>query len=228
MNKNKLLFVEDDVFLGQLLSDYLRNAGFEVKHCMDGRSGFQQIVYDHYDLCILDVMLPDGEGFALAKKIKEQKEQQAILFLTARSLKQDKLRGFSAGADDYVTKPFDEEELLCRIKAILRRQKMRFQNQETLFKIGAYQFDSTEQKLIYRGEAEDLTTKESKILRLLCAHKNKVLRREVALHAVYGKSDYFLGRSFDVFISKLRKKLEKDPSVCIENVFKVGFRLRID
>ncbi len=224
-----ILVVEDDLNLGFLLMDYLESENFRVKLCRDGLTAWQHFQRDHFDICLLDVMLPEMDGFDLARKIRRENASIPFLFLTARALKEDKLRGFALGGEDYITKPFDEEELLCRIKVILRRaeQKAIIAPPPTQFTIGDYCFDYNRQELKYHDQVLRITEKENEVLRLLCLHKNRILRREEAVEKIYGKKDYFLGRSFDVFISRLRKLLKKDPNICIENVFKVGFILNV-
>ena len=224
-----ILLVEDDLSLGFLLVEYLESESYRVKLCRDGSSAWKAFQRERFDLCILDVMLPKIDGFTLAQRIRQQDKAIPFLFLTARSLKQDKLRGFSLGAEDFITKPFDEEELLCRLQVILRRNAKgkdlpTFPNQ---FQIGDYTFDYERQELHYKGTVKRITEKENEVLRLLCIHQNKILRREEAVKQIYGEEDYFLGRSFDVFISRIRKLLKQDARVQIENVFKVGFILNV-
>lgn len=229
MDKQKILIVEDDLHLGFLLMELLESEGFAVKLCRDGGSGLQSFKQTHFDCCLLDVMLPETDGFQLAHRIRQENAQIPFLFLTARTMKEDKLRGFTLGADDYITKPFDEDELLCRIKVILRR----YANDKTIkplpthFTIGDYAFDYCRQELSFQGVARRITEKENEVLRLLCLHQNQILKRDEAVEKIYGKKDYFLGRSFDVFISRLRKMLKDDPRISIENVFKVGFILNV-
>lgn len=227
---SKILLVEDDVNMGFLLTEFLEGEGFEVKLCRDGVSGLTTFKRGRFDLCILDVMMPNMDGFTLARQLKQVNPNVTFLFLTARSLKDDKLKGFSLGAEDYVTKPFDEQELLCRIRVLLRRQEAAQAQKATIperFAIGSYTFDYSRQELSFNDETWRMTEKENEVLRLLCLHKNQILRREDAVEEIYGKRDYFLGRSFDVFISKLRKLLQHDPRINIENVFKVGFILNV-
>ncbi len=225
-----LLLVEDDENLGFLLSEYLQSEGYQTTLCKNGHSGLEAFQQSSYDLCILDVMMPEMDGFTLANKIRNLNDAVPFIFLTARSLKTDRLNGFAIGAEDYVTKPFDEEELLCRIKVCLRRNDNPSSNtgQPTQFTIGNYEFDYNLLELRYGEEAVRLTEKENEVLRLLCLHQNQVLRRDDAVEQIYGKKDYFLGRSFDVFVSRLRKMLKRDPRVVIENVFKVGFILKVE
>ena len=229
VSTKRILIVEDDLNLGFLLMDYLESEGFEIKLCRDGETGLSAFKKDHFDLCVLDVMLPEMDGFQLAHQIRLERKEIPFLFLTARSMKEDKLRGFTLGAEDFITKPFDEEVLLCRIKVILRRLENDAPAEciPTKFTIGDYAFDYTRRELSYRGKAQRITEKESEVLRLLCLNQNQILKREEAVEKIYGKRDYFLGRSFDVFISRIRKLLSNDPSISIENVFKVGFILNV-
>ncbi|MCB0641517.1 MAG: response regulator transcription factor [Phaeodactylibacter sp.] len=223
-----ILIVEDDLHLGFLLVELLEDAGYFVKLCKDGKMGLQALQRSRYDLCILDVMMPKLDGFALAREIKTQQIDVPFLFLTARTMKQDVMAGYACGAEDYVTKPFDQDELLCKVQVILRRAQQPeaapLSNHQ--YQIGAYQFDYDLQELTFEDYTTRLTEKENEILRLLCEHQNRILRRQDAVEEVYGRRDYFLGRSFDVFISRLRKILKDDPEVSIENVFKVGFILK--
>lgn len=224
-----ILVVEDDLNLGFLLVELLESEGFAVKLCKDGQMGLSAIQRNPYDLCILDVMMPRMDGFTLAEQIKAQHADLPFLFLTAKSRKEDKLKGYAYGAEDYVIKPFDEEELLCKINVILRR-KQPVESPKSccdLYQIGTYVFDYSLQELRYNEVVHRITEKENEILRLLCLHQNQILRRDDAVEQVYGRRDYFLGRSFDVFISRLRKLLKDDPRISIENVFKVGFILKI-
>ncbi len=227
-SSSTLLLVEDDLNLGFLLMELLESEQFLVKWCRDAKTGLQQFKKMHFDLCILDVMMPGMDGFCLAKKLKELNPCIPFLFLTARLLKEDKLKGYDLGAEDYLTKPFDEDELLCKIKVILRRNSLSAtEHKPTEFQLGAYHFYYDRQELIYKDEINRITEKENEVLYLLCLHRNQILRRDEAVQQIYGKQDYFLGRSFDVFISRLRKLLSKDPSISIDNVFKVGFILNV-
>ncbi len=223
-----ILLVEDDLNLGLLLMDFLESEGLRVSWKRDALSGLQQAQRQRFDLCLLDVMMPGMDGFSLAKNLRQQFPRLPFLFLTARLLREDKLKGYALGAEDYITKPFDETELLCKIRVILRRAAP-----ETAepgpgpMTIGRYQFDAGRQELRFGGQAVRLTEKENEVLQLLCQHQNRILRREEAVEKIYGKYDYFLGRSFDVFISRLRKLLKDDPQVSIDNVFRVGFILNV-
>jgi len=226
MSEKKILVVEDDLNLGFLLVDFLQSENFQVKLCKDGMSGLNMVQSQHFDLCLLDVMMPKLDGFAVAKTLKKKGVKTPFIFLTAKSMKEDKLAGYEIGAEDYITKPFDEEELLCKINVILRRQKEDpYKNCPGQFSIGTYQFDYDRQELVHEKNVHRMTEKENEILRLLCLEKNRILKREDAVARIYGRHDYFLGRSFDVYISRLRKLLAKDKNVEIQNVFKVGFIL---
>ena len=216
--------------LGFLLLDYLQEEGYQAKLCRDGASGLAQFGKRHYDLCILDVMMPKMDGFELAQAMKAQDPGARFLFLTAKSLKADKCRGYELGAEDYMTKPFDQEVLLYKIKAILRRHKVETEaaDMPEHYHLGGYQFNHLRQELIHGDTFIRLTEKENAVLRLLCVNMNQILRRDDAVEQIYGKRDYFLGRSFDVFISRLRKHLARDPAVRIDNVYKVGFILSVE
>ena len=226
----RILLVEDDVSMGYLVTTILQAEGMEVRHCNDGESGLKEYIPGYYDLCILDVMMPGMDGYTLAKRLRETDPAVKFLFLTARSLKEDMLHGFSLGAEDYIRKPFDKDELICRIQVMLRRNEAIQNATESgsiRFSIGHYQFDYSRQELSLDSETWRMTEKENEVLRLLCLNQDKILRRDDAVEKIYGKKDYFLGRSFDVFISRIRKLLQKDPRITIENVFKVGFILSV-
>ena len=226
LNKGNILIVEDDLNLGFLLMELLQNEGYRVRIGRDGKSGLDLLKREVYDLCIFDVMMPKMDGYNLSKHLKDIQPATPFLFLTAKTLKEDKIKGYDLGAEDYIVKPFDDEELLCKINVILRRKKKILQNNsQTKFSIGKYTFDCERMELIFEGDVVRITEKESKVLQLLCIHKNRILRRESAVEKIYGKHDYFLGRSFDVYISRVRKLLSRDPQISIDNVFKVGFIL---
>lgn len=222
--KIKILLAEDDLNLGILLVDYLESENFEVKLCKDGEFALKMFAHNAYDLCLFDIMMPKMDGFSLAEAVRTKNKEIPILFITAKSLKEDKLKGYELGADDYITKPFDEEELLWKIKAVVRRMSKN-ENETTseIISIGKYTFDAKNQLLTIDSNAKRITEKESDILKYLCANPNQVMRREAILEALWGENDYFLGRSLDVFITKIRKYLKEDSSLSIENVFGVGF-----
>ncbi|MBK9146569.1 MAG: response regulator transcription factor [Flavobacteriales bacterium] len=223
----RLLVVEDDPNLGSLLSTYLQARGFEADLKADGKQGAAAFGKGKYDLILLDVMMPLKDGFTLAKEIRAKDPEVPIIFLTAKSMKQDVVLGFQSGADDYITKPFGMEELLLRISAVLRRTKGAEPAPE---EPAVYAFSHSEldhRKQILRTPAGErrLTTKENELLRLLCLHRNQVLERSVALNKVWGNDSYFNGRSMDVYIAKLRKYLKEDPATEIINIHGQGFRM---
>lgn len=228
MQQKKILIVEDDLNLGFLLLNFLESEGFKVKLCRDGKAGLDEVDNQVFDLCLLDVMMPKLDGFAVAKTLRKKGIQMPFIFLTAKSMKEDRLKGYAIGAEDYITKPFEEEELLCKINVILRRQKKDpFENFPSPFHISEYEFHHDRHELIYKETIFRLTEKETEVLKMLCIHLNRVLKRDEAVMHIYGRCDYFLGRSFDVYISRLRKLLKLDSSVEIQNVYKVGFILNV-
>ncbi len=227
--KGTILLVEDDQNLGYVLTDFLGISGFKVEHAEDGLKGFEVFRNGKFDLCIIDVMMPYKDGFTLAEDIRKIDKNVPIIFLTAKTMKEDKIRGFKIGADDYITKPFSTEELSLRIEAVLRRtrQALITSDQNAVYRIGKYTFNYSNQVLSGFGQERRLTKKEAEVLRLLCINKNKILRREIALKMIWGEDDYFMGRSMDVYITKLRKFLEDDPDVNITNIHRTGFMLEV-
>jgi DNA-binding response OmpR family regulator len=226
--KLKILLAEDDLNLGLLLVDYLETEGYDVLLCKDGELAFDAFKSQQFDLCLLDVMMPKMDGFTLAKAIRLQDKIIPVIFITAKSLREDKQKGYDLGADDYLTKPFDEEELLWKIKAVIRRvSDNKVERKIEVVTIGKYFFDYNNQSLTINDNTRRITEKESDILHYLSTHRNKVIKREDLLKDLWGENDYFLGRSLDVFITKFRKYLKEDPSISIENVFKVGFVLNV-
>ena len=227
--KTQILLVEDDPNLGTLLQEYLEAKGFETKLATDGKKGFDAFCKQDFDLLLLDVMMPVKDGLTLAKEIRVTDKNVPIIFLTAKSMKEDTIEGFNAGADDYITKPFSMEELLVRVNAVLRRSNKQrsHSTEETSFSIGKYSFNSETQQLVINGSEQKLTTKESQLMRLLCVHKNEVLDRNFALKTIWHDDNYFNGRSMDVYIAKLRKYLKDDPRVEILNVHGTGFKLLV-
>ena len=221
--KFNILLAEDDLNLGVLLVDYLENEGFNVKLCKDGELALKAFQNNLFNLCLLDVMMPKLDGFSLAKSIRQNDKNIPIIFITAKSLKEDKLKGYGLGADDYIAKPFDEEELLWKIKAVIRRIPEYIPDKTEIVAIGKYMFDFSNQSLIFNSTTKRITEKESDILRYLSSHRNHVIKREEMLKDLWGENDYFLGRSLDVFITKIRKYLKEDSELSIENVFGVGF-----
>jgi DNA-binding response OmpR family regulator len=225
MNKIRILLAEDDENLGLLLKEYLQAKGYETVLFTDGDHAYKGFVNDHYDLCLLDIMMPVKDGFTLAREIRELNSDIPIVFLTAKSMKEDVIEGFRTGADDYITKPFSMEELLFRIEAILRRTKGTNTEESTELKIGRYVFDTHKQELRLDNKVQKLTTKESELLRLLYNHRNRILERNFALRTIWMDDNYFNARSMDVYITKLRKYLKDDPSVEIINIHGKGYRL---
>jgi len=223
-----LLYVEDDESLSFVTRDNLELKGYRVTHKIDGRQAKDFIESDLFevDLCILDVMLPEIDGFQLAQIIRQRNQEVPILFLTARSLKEDRIAGLKLGADDYITKPFSIEELLLKIEIFLRRSKINEQRPPTLQQIGQYAFDHKNLTLVLADQSRQLTQREADLLLLFAQNQNEILKRSEILTKIWGEDDYFLGRSLDVFISRLRKYLKEDPALKIENIHGVGFRLK--
>lgn len=219
----RILLVEDDPSLGFVIKDGLAMKGFDVVLCADGEKGQEAFDFESFDVCILDVMLPKTDGFALAQGIRRKNSEIPILFITAKSMLEDKIAGFTAGGDDYLVKPFSMEELFLRIDVFLRRTSNG--DAADILKVGAYSFDTRNLTLHHPSGDKVLTQKESEVLELLCRNKDRILKREEILKKVWGDDDYFLGRSLDVFISKLRKYLKEDPTIEIVNYHAVGFRL---
>ncbi|MCD4792349.1 MAG: response regulator transcription factor [Bacteroidales bacterium] len=229
MNKIKILLAEDDVNLGSLLKQYLEAKKFETDLFIDGDEAYKAYMKKKYDLCILDVMMPKKDGFELAKNIKSMNKDIPVIFLTAKVLKEDVLKGFKIGADDYITKPFNMEELLYRIEAVMRRTGRDTTGEQKIFQIGLVIFDSNTQILkINEKKISKLTSKESDLLKLLCQHQNSLMRRDSALKVVWGGDNYFNARSMDVYITKLRKLLQADPRIKIINKHGVGYKLIVE
>ncbi len=225
--KIKILLAEDDLNLGSLLMQYLNAKGFETQLFADGEKAYEGYTNGKFDICILDVMMPKKDGFALAREIRMTNRQIPIIFLTAKALKEDVLEGFKIGADDYLTKPFIMDELLLRIEAIMRRvvDNNDGKLQSEFYEIGEYKFDVTKQLLNFKGQEEKLTTKESELLALLCANRNNMLERNFALKSIWEEDNYYNARSMDVYITKLRKHLSKDKTIEILNVHGKGYKL---
>lgn len=224
MHKAKILLAEDDLNLGSLLKQYLVAKGYDIDLVFDGETAYKIFMKNNYDLCVLDIMMPKQDGFTLGKNIKRINSKMPIIYLTAKSLKDDVIKGFEIGADDYITKPFEMEELLVRVEAVLRRTKKAKSN-ETKFKIGKFEFDSVKQILILDGKETKLTTKENNLLKILAENRNELVERNFVLKEVWGDDSIFNARSMDVYITKLRKYLQDDPVVKIINVHSKGFKL---
>ena len=226
--KTKLLLAEDDENLGLLLKEYLVAKGYDATLFPNGEVAYKGFIKEHYDICILDIMMPLKDGFTLAKDIRIVNPDIPIIFLTAKNLKEDVLEGFKLGADDYITKPFSMEELIFRIEAILRRTLPENQSSsQQIFTLGRYTFDTNKQTLSERDNVVKLTTKEVDLLKLLCQNANKILERNYALKSTWIDDNYFNARSMDVYITKLRKHLKDEPSVEIINVHGKGYKLII-
>lgn len=222
----KILYVEDDPNLGFVTKDNLELEGYEIVHFQDGKEAWKSFSKEKYDLCLLDVMLPELDGFSLAEKIRKQNQQIPIIFLTAKTMQEDRIAGLKIGGDDYVTKPFSIEELSLRIKIFLKRKDINKTAIQGLnnWHLGVYLFDYQQLTLQSPVKTEQLTNREAEVLKFLCERKNQVIKRDEILIAIWGRDDYFLGRSLDVFVTRLRKMLAEDTSIKIENVHGIGFR----
>ena len=223
--KAHLLYVEDDESLSFVTRDNLELQGYRITYCPDGQKALDVLADNHFDLCILDVMLPEIDGFTLAKEIRKYDTQVPILFLTARSLKEDRIHGLRLGADDYITKPFSIEELILKIEVFLRRSKVNQPEPPSHFRLGIFEFDYQNLKLKQGKNERRLTQKEADLLKFFVDNRNQVIKRSTILQQIWGEDDYFMGRSLDVFISRLRKYLQQDQHLKIENIHGVGFRL---
>jgi len=225
--KRKILLVEDDFNLGFVIQDLLSDDGYQVHLCKDGKEGLRQFNKKKYDLCVLDVMLPKKDGFSLAEDIRKLNNEVPIVFLTAKNLAEDKVRGLKLGADDYITKPFGNEEFLLRVKAILKRSNLEgSESREITYALGRITFSPNNYALtLPNGTHKKLTQKESELLKLFCQNHGKVLERDLIANMIWGDDSYFVGRSMDVFITKLRKHFKEEKSIAIVNVHGVGFKL---
>lgn len=221
----KILLCEDDENLGMLLREYLQAKGYQAVLCQDGEVGYKEFAKGKFDIAVLDVMMPKKDGFTLAQEIRQVSADIPIIFLTARTLKDDILEGFKIGADDYITKPFSMEELVLRIEAILRRVRGKKNKEATVYRIGRFTFDTQKQLLSIGEKQTKLTTKENELLALLCAHSNEILQRDFALKTIWIDDNYFNARSMDVYITKLRKHLKDDDQIEIINIHGKGYKL---
>ena len=224
-NKLHILLCEDEESMGMLVREYLQAKGYDAELFLDGEAGYKAFMKGKYDMCLLDVMMPKMDGFALAREIRLINADVPIIFLTARNLKDDILEGFKLGADDYLTKPFSMDELVYRMEAILRRVRAKSQRVVAQYQLGNFTFDTRRQTLSIGDKQTKLTTKESELLTMLCTHVNDVLERELALKTIWIDDNYFNARSMDVYITKLRKHLKDDPNIEINNVHGKGYRL---
>ena len=227
MEKVKVLLAEDDLDLGNILAQYLEMQDFNVVLVRDGGEAWESFQKYPYDICILDVMMPVMDGYELAEKIRKHSPSIPFLFLTAKSLKEDRIRGLKIGADDYICKPFEVDELVLRIHNILKRSGSPVEQEEEVFEIGSSLFNYQELMIHGRNESHKLTLKEGMLLKYLLQHQNRLVKREEILTQVWGENDYFLGRSMDVFVSRLRKYLASEESVSIETVRGTGFIFRL-
>jgi hypothetical protein len=226
--KVKILLVEDDTSLGFVIADQLRSDGYHVTLCSDGADGFRRFNSEEFHLCIFDVMMPKKDGLSLARDVRKINEIIPILFLTAKSMTEDKVEGFKSGGDDYLTKPFSVEELQLRVSALLKRVNIVMKTaEEAIISVGEYNFDTLNFKLTHQRFEKTLTKKEAQILKILCKFKDQVVPRDVVLNAVWGQDDYFVGRSLDVFITKLRKYFKEDEQITISNIHGIGFKLEV-
>lgn len=225
--RKRILLVEDDPSLGFVIKDNLMVKGYDVTLAKDGEEGERKFAEGNFHLCIFDVMLPKKDGFAIARSIRSKDHGTPIIFLTAKSMVEDKLVGFQTGADDYMTKPFSMEELVCRIEVFLRRTSTTTATPESVYQVGSFSFDPSRLILKKDNLEKTLTQKEAEVLKLLYQNRDRVLKREEILKQIWGDDDYFMGRSMDVFISKLRKYLKEDPAIQIVNYHGVGFRLEM-
>jgi len=228
MKNKKILLAEDDNNLGVLLRNYLIAKKYDTTLCINGKEALESFQKNEYNICIIDIMMPEMDGLTLAREIRKISLNIPVIFLTAKNQKDDIIEGFITGADDYITKPFSMEELLYRIEAILRRvTEPIVHKKEEQYSIGEYSFDTLKQLLSFRDETIKLTTKESELLELFCRHKNEILERNYALKAIWIDDNYFNARSMDVYITKLRKYLKRDPGIKILNVHGKGYKLLI-
>ena len=229
MNSEKLevFLVEDDLSFGSVLKSYLEIYDFKVTWVDDGKYAFDRFRSGNFSICILDVMLPNVDGFTIASEIRKINKDIPMVFLTAKSLKEDILRGYNVGADDYITKPFDTDVLLAKIQAIIKRQSIEPQDNRDIFNIGAYLFDSKLRIIEHNGIKQKMSSKEADLLKLLCQNENELLPREIALRKIWGDDGYFTARSMDVFVTKLRKYLADDPNIEIRNIHGSGFLLAV-
>ncbi|MFH6994331.1 response regulator transcription factor [Flavobacterium sp. FlaQc-48] len=227
MKQFKILYTEDDETLAFLTKDNLEQNNYEVTHCCDGKLGLETFKKENFDICILDIMMPKMDGFELATEIRKTNIDIPIIFLSAKTLKEDRIKGLRLGADDYLVKPFSIEELLLKIEIFLKRSQKNTPIEKAVYEIGKYQFDINNFILFNENEKISLTQREAELLKLFLDNKNSVLKREQILTSLWGTDDYFMGRSLDVFISRLRKILINEKGISIENLHGIGFRFSI-
>lgn len=227
MNSYKILYAEDDETLAFLTKDNLEQNGYEVVHCMDGDLCMEAFKNENFDICILDIMLPKKDGFEIASDIRKINNDVPIIFLSAKTLKEDRIKGLRLGADDYLVKPFSIEELALKIEIFLKRSQKNEIAEKVSYTVGRYKFDTSNYVLTFEEQKINLTQRESELLKLFLDNKNKVLKREQILTSLWGEDDYFMGRSLDVFISRLRKILSTESHISIENLHGIGFKFNI-
>ncbi|MFB9076882.1 response regulator transcription factor [Flavobacterium procerum] len=227
MRNFKILYTEDDETLAFLTKDNLEQNNYEVVHCTDGKSGLETFQSDIFDICIFDIMMPKMDGFELAAAVRKIDAEVPIIFLSAKTLKEDRIKGLRLGADDYLVKPFSIEELLLKIEIFLKRSNKNTITSKAVYEVGKYQFDTKNFILFNGNEKIGLTQREAELLKLFLDHKNSVLKREEILTSLWGTDDYFMGRSLDVFISRLRKILADEKEISIENLHGIGFRFTV-
>jgi DNA-binding response OmpR family regulator len=225
--KGRVLLAEDDLHLGDVMKDSLEDEGYAVTHCTDGQQAIDLFGKDKFDICLLDIMMPVKDGFTVAKKIRQQTDVVPVIFISTKALLEDKIEGYHKGADDYIVKPFQMQELLLKMEVFLRRTKKMFADNQQEFSAGKLHFRFTDLKMTGPGGTVTITQKEADLLKFLCLHPNRILKREEILIAVWGKDDFFLGRSMDVFMTKIRKLLKADPAVVLETIHGMGFRFSI-
>lgn len=223
----KILLAEDDEHLSHLIKDELEDEGYSVTLCADGQSAIEVFDKNKFDLCLLDIMMPVKDGFTVAKKIRQQSDVIPIIFISTRALIDDKIEGYNRGADDYIVKPFNMRELLMKMEVFLRRTRKLFSEMKSDFKMGTIFFSHSDLKFESPKGTIKLKQKEADLLQFLCMHPNKILKRDEILLAVWGKDDYFLGRSMDVFMSKIQKYLKADPQVVLETIHGLGYRFSV-
>ncbi|MET3029474.1 response regulator transcription factor [Flavobacterium sp. UW10123] len=227
MRNFKILYAEDDETLAFLTKDNLEQNNYEVTHCSDGKSALKIFEEEEFDICIFDIMMPKMDGFELAEAVRKIDLDIPIIFLSAKTLKEDRIKGLRLGADDYLVKPFSIEELLLKVEIFLKRSQKNIPTAKTIYEVGKYQFDTKNFILFNNEEKVGLTQREAELLKLFLDHKNSVLKREQILTSLWGTDDYFMGRSLDVFISRLRKILANEEGISIENLHGIGFRFSI-
>ncbi len=227
LTKATILFAEDDESLAIMVKDTLEDEGYKVIHCADGQTAIDAFEKSKIDICLLDIMMPKKDGYAVAKKIRAQSDIIPILFLSTKNQQEDILKGYDTGADDYLSKPFNMPELLKKLEVFLRRTKKLYSANEDEFKIGSFIFIPAHLRLTTAKETIKITQKEADLLKFFCEYKNKVVKREEVLLHVWGKDDFFLGRSMDVYMTKIRKYLSKDKTLVLETIHGIGFRFTV-